>query len=285
MRPRAAKYSRANVRLVSFWSQYQGSVKMRPWAVLSHSAWMSLMKISRPASFWPPSTMPNSDACLDRVDGVAAGIGKPDDFGLRGLRLQQERGEIGAGEWVAHFAQHLAAALHHDRFGVALERVAEGVVGGEEEPGIAAALHDRVAGAVRQRPGVVNPMHGVGRARLAGEIGGRRAHRQEHLVLVAGELVDRERDRGGRHVRNGIDLVDVEPLARNAQADVGLVLVIAADDLDLHTLGGGTEILNRLARHPDRGSARDIGVDARLIVEHANLDRPAAILRIASARS
>jgi hypothetical protein len=25
---------------------------------------MSLMKISRPASFWPPSTMPNSDACL-----------------------------------------------------------------------------------------------------------------------------------------------------------------------------------------------------------------------------
>src|SRR6516225_5280525 len=61
---RAAKYSRANARLVSFWSQYQGSVKMRPWAVLSPSAWMSLMKISRPASFWPPSTMPNSDACL-----------------------------------------------------------------------------------------------------------------------------------------------------------------------------------------------------------------------------
>src|SRR5262249_37500796 len=32
---------------------------MRPWAVLSPSAWMSLTKISRPASFWPPSTMPN----------------------------------------------------------------------------------------------------------------------------------------------------------------------------------------------------------------------------------
>jgi hypothetical protein len=38
---------------------------------------------------------------LDRVDGVAAGIGKADDLRLRGLRLQQERREIGAREWVA----------------------------------------------------------------------------------------------------------------------------------------------------------------------------------------
>ena len=128
-------------------------------------------------------------------------------------------------------------------------------------------------------------MHGVGRAGLAGEIGGRRAHRQEHLVLVAGKLVDRERDRGGGHVGDGIDLVDVKPLARNAQADVGLVLVVAADDLDFHTLRGGTEILDRLARHPDRGGARDIGVEARLIVEHADFDRSAAILCIADART
>src|SRR5215510_13392335 len=102
---------------------------------------MSLMKISRPATALDDAEF---RCLLDRVDGVAAGIGKPDDFRLRGLRLQQERREIGAGEWVAHFAQYLAAALHHDRFGVALERVAEGVVGGEEEPGVAAALHDRV---------------------------------------------------------------------------------------------------------------------------------------------
>jgi hypothetical protein len=31
---------------------------------------------------------------LDGVGGVAAGIGKADDFCLRGLRLQQERGKI-----------------------------------------------------------------------------------------------------------------------------------------------------------------------------------------------
>ena len=47
-------------------------------------------------------------------------------------------------------------------------------------------------------------------------------------------------------------------------ADVGLVEVIAADDLDLHALGGGAEILDRLACHPDRGGARDVGVEARI---------------------
>ena len=31
---------------------------------------------------------------LDRVDGVAAGVGEADDLGLGGLRLQQEGGEV-----------------------------------------------------------------------------------------------------------------------------------------------------------------------------------------------
>ena len=33
-------------------------------------------------------------ALLDRVDGVAAGIGEADDLRLRGLRLEQERREV-----------------------------------------------------------------------------------------------------------------------------------------------------------------------------------------------
>ena len=37
---------------------------MRPCAVLSPSARISVMKIKRPASFWPPCKMPNSEACL-----------------------------------------------------------------------------------------------------------------------------------------------------------------------------------------------------------------------------
>ena len=41
-------------------------------------------------------------------------------------------------------ADHLAARRLHRRGGVALERGAEGVVGGQEEPGVAAGLHQRL---------------------------------------------------------------------------------------------------------------------------------------------
>ena len=56
-------------------------------------------------------------------------------------------------------AEHLAAIGVDDRGGVALQRVAEGVVGGEEEPGVAAGLHQRLAGAVGQHVGVVGPVN------------------------------------------------------------------------------------------------------------------------------
>src|SRR5262249_33022263 len=142
MRPSAAKYSRATARLVSFWSQYQGIGEDEALGGLEPERMHVVDEDQQAGKLLAALDDAEFGGLLDRVDGVAAGIGKPDDFGIRGLRLQQERREIGAGEWMAHFAQHLAAALHDDRFGVALERVAEGVVGGEEEPGIAAALHD-----------------------------------------------------------------------------------------------------------------------------------------------
>ena len=101
---------------------------------------------------------------LDRVDGVAAGVRQADDLGFRGLRLQQERREVGARERVTYLPQNLAAVLHHHRSRVALEREPEGVVGREEEPAVAAGLDDRGAGAVGKRPGVIGPVDRVGRA-------------------------------------------------------------------------------------------------------------------------
>src|SRR5690606_34096002 len=71
---------------------------------------------------------------LDRVDGVAAGIGKTDDLGLGGLRLQQERGEIGGVERMANATHHLAAEFGESLSGVTLQRRAERIVGREEEP-------------------------------------------------------------------------------------------------------------------------------------------------------
>ena len=54
-----------------------------------------------------------------------------------------------------------------------------------------------------------------------------------------------------------IDLVDVEPLAHDVGADVGLVLVVGDDDLDLvMALRRLAEVLDRLARGPDASPGR-----------------------------
>ena len=69
-----------------------------------------------------------------------------------------------------------------------------------------------------------------------------------------------------------VDLLGVDPLPRDVDADVRLVLVIAADDVDLPALGAQAGILHR---HLDRGhriGAADVGIEARHVVQHADLD-------------
>ena len=190
-------------------------MKFRPCAVSRPIALTSVMNSRSAASFCPPLTMPNSAACLIAVRGVAAGIGQTDDLGLRRLRLQQERREIRGVQRMLDAADDLAAIGRDHGRGVALERGAEGVVRGEEEPAIAAGLHQRLPGAMGQHVGVVGPVHGVRRALRVGEIRGRRARIDVDAVLFLDDIVDRERDAGIRHVDDDVDLVDVEPLPRD----------------------------------------------------------------------
>src|SRR5208282_6667197 len=99
---------------------------------------------------------------LDRIDGVAAGIGKPDDLRLGGLSLQQERREILGVERSVDRAKHLAARRLDGIAGIALQSMAEGVVGGDEKPGVSALFDQGAAGAVGKRVGVVGPVDAVG---------------------------------------------------------------------------------------------------------------------------
>ena len=101
---------------------------------------------------------------LDGVDGVAAGVRHADDLGLRGLRLEQERREVLVRERMAHRAHDLAARGFHEFRHVAFERVAERIVGSQEEPAVAAFLHQLAAGAGGKRVGVIGPVDAVGRA-------------------------------------------------------------------------------------------------------------------------
>ena len=217
---------------------------------------------------------------LDRIGRVAAGVGKTDDLRLRRLCLQQERGEILGIQRHLHATEDLAAVAYDSRRGVALQRGAERIVGGDEKPGISPLLGDRGAGAIGQHPGVIGPVHRVGRARLAGQIRCARSHRQECLAFVPGDLVDRQRDPGVRHVDDRIDVVHVVPLARDVRADVRLVLVVGGHDLHLVTTLLDTRVFDRHLRRSHRAGAGEVRVQTRHVGKHADLDHAVRDLRL-----
>jgi hypothetical protein len=107
-----------------------------------------------------------------------------------------------------------------------------------------------------------------------------RARNQKHLVLVANDIVDRERDRGGRHIDDGVDLVDIDPAAHDIRADIGLVLVIGAEDLDLESLCSGPEVLDRHARRDHGALPRYVRIESRHVIHDADLDGAVAVLRV-----
>ncbi len=237
------------------------------------------MKTSRPARFWPAATMPNSAACLMALVVSAPALARPMILAFDACACSRNEEKVLGREGMAHLAHHLAAVLHDDRLGVALERVTEGIVGRQEEPAVAARLHDGLAGPVGQCPGVVGPMDRVGRAVLAGDVGRGAAGDQQDLVLLLRDLVDGQHHGRSRHVDDHVDLVDVEPLARHVGADIRLVLVIGRHDLDLVVaLIGLAEILDGLACRPDRALAGQVGIGAGPVVQHPDLDDAVAIL-------
>ena len=80
---------------------------------------------------------------LDAVHRVAAAVGEADRLGAAGARLDKLRREVGcAGERMRRLTQHLAAGRLDEAGGVIRQGVAEGIVGGDEEPGVAALLDD-----------------------------------------------------------------------------------------------------------------------------------------------
>ena len=169
-------------------------------------------------------------------------------------------------------AQHLAAIGGDDRGSVAFQRMAEGIVGGQEEPAVAAGLGQRLAGAVGQHVGIVGVGDRVRRAGLAGEVGRGSARIEQHRVLLLDEIIHRECHAGIRGIGDRIDLVVVDPGPRDVDADVGLVLVIAAHDVDLPALLEQAGILDRHLDRDHRIGAADVGVKARHVVQHADLD-------------
>ncbi len=175
-------------------------------------------------------------------------------------------------------AQHAAALLLHHLGRVGLQRRAEGIVGRQEEPVLAALLHHGAARALGQRHGVVRVLHGVGAALLVGQRRGAGTVHHEHALLLLRHL-----GHGQRRARVGAaeehrQALRVDPLARLAGGDVGLVLVVGGDQLDRHAQHLAAEIVDR---HLDRHGAVlafHVGVQARHVGDEADLHL--AVLRL-----
>src|SRR6476619_6102984 len=99
--------------------------------------------------------MPNSDVCLNELIVSAPALASPMILAFDACAFSRNEEKSVAGNGWRTWPSTLPPFLDHDRSGIPLERVTEGVVGGQEEPGVAAGLHDRLPGAVGQRPGVV----------------------------------------------------------------------------------------------------------------------------------
>ena len=135
------------------------------------------------------------------------------------------------------------------------------------------ALHGGRAGALRERIGVIGPVDAVRRAGFAGQIRRGGARDDVDPVLLAGELLDRERDRRVAEAGDHVHLVHVVPVPARGGGDIRLVLMIGEDDLDRFAQYFAAEILDRHADRRDAARPSEVGIDARHVVEHRDLDR------------
>ncbi len=174
-------------------------------------------------------------------------------------------------------AQHLAAGLHHDIGGVLLQVLAEGIVGGEEEPGLKTRLDGGEPGGVRLPKRVVGIMHGVGTAGLVAETDRGRARVHHDLVARFRDLAGGKRGRGRRHVVQHLDALVIEHVARDAGGKVGLVEMIGGDDLDLASQHLAAKILHRHLRSGLRTRPGDICVKPGHVENAAELERRLAL--------
>lgn len=91
------------------------------------------------------------------------------------------------------------------------------------------------------------------------------------LVLLAGEAVQREGDAAVVDISDGINAFAIEPLARDVQADISLVLMVGLQDLHIEARGGA-KILHGLASGRDAVRPADVAIGSRHIGQYADPD-------------
>ena len=92
-------------------------------------------------------------------------------------------------------------------------------------------------------------------------------------MLLAGEALGRECDRGDGEVGDDVHALCVEPATQDRGSDVRFVLVIGVDDLDRVPSDFAAKILHSQFDRRPRPVTADIPERSRFIGEHADADR------------
>ena len=116
-------------------------------------------------------------------------------------------------------------------------------------------------------------MHGGRLAELARQVGRRGRGSEHRAILLMHKGVDGEADAGVGEIDDRVDALLVHPTPRNRDADVGLVLMIGENDLDLEAPRLLGEVLGRELSADERSLADLIGERTGEVTEHADLDR------------
>ncbi|MNN32456.1 hypothetical protein D3C81_1461780 [compost metagenome] len=186
---------------------------------------------------------------------------------------------------MAHLPRHRAAVGLHHRRGIAFQRVAEGVVGGQEEPRLAALLDHRAAGALGQRHRVIGVVHRVRRALFVGQARGAGTDVDVDALLLRSDLVHRQRGARVGAAQQHVQPLLVHPFARLGGGDVGLVLVVGGNDFDGLAQHLAAAVLDRHLDGFQAAGAVDVGVQARHVGDIADLDGVAGYLRGSAERN
>ena len=105
-------------------------------------------------------------------------------------------------------------------------------------------------------------MNPIGAATRPGEGGASRRGDQCNLVLCLDHRFCAECDCRIADIGNHVDAIDIEPLADDAEPDIGLVLVVGDENFDLERGIGFGEFLDGLLQTGDAGWPLDVAIDA-----------------------
>ncbi len=92
------------------------------------------------------------------------------------------------------------------------------------------------------------------------------------FVVFLGDLLDDERDAGIGEIEEGGGLVRLDLLAGLCRRDVGLVLIIDADDFDRDARDFAAEIIDSQLSGHDRALAGIVGIGSGLVVHDDEAD-------------